>query len=196
MTLPASTSFNTRSVATRTGPDSENNTLTTSSAEQQGQMAVYEIAQTEMPCRKALPEANDGLLLSSPTGQIRERQVASTSDQTSAPSLTKTDTKPIDSWEYLRNLSASAGNPILDCPEVEFALKYINAQGEFPPLSQAVTFLNMPCMKKGWSGDDQAVANNPIDLPKLMRFSTVYKNTCIARAANEAKPYFLGILTD
>ena len=197
MTLPTSTSFNTRSVASQTGRDSEYNSPATSVAKQQGQMAGYKVAQTKMPSSRALPEAKDGLSLSSCTGQVRERQVASTSDQTSESSLAKADTKPIaiDRKEYLRNLSVLADNPMLNCAEVELALNYIDKEGELPPLSDAVILLTMPCMKKGWSGDDQAVENNPIDLTKLMRFSTTFTNQGIETAISEAKDHFLRLIT-
>ncbi|MBO9484072.1 hypothetical protein [Salinisphaera sp. G21_0] len=126
----------------------------------------------------------------------RERQVASTSDQTNASSLTsgQADTKPIDSDQYLHDLCVKAGLPLRACPEVNFALNSIDERGEFPPLSEAVTLLKMPCMKKGWQGNDQAVEYNSIDLPKLMRFSIEYKNKGIVRAINEAKTHFLELI--
>lgn len=126
----------------------------------------------------------------------RERQVASTSDQTNASSLTsgQADTKPIGSDQYLHDLCVKAGLPMRACPEVNFALKSIDERGEFPPLSEAETLLNLPCMKKGWQGNDQAVENNSIDLPKLMRFAIKFKNKGIVRATNEAKTHFLELI--
>ncbi|MBO9483632.1 hypothetical protein [Salinisphaera sp. G21_0] len=94
-------------------------------------------------------------------------------------------------------MSVKAGNPMLKSTTVECALKYIDTESELPPLSKALTLLNLPCMKKGWSGVDQAVENNPIDLTKLLRFATspTFKDQGIENAILGAKDHFLKIET-
>ncbi|MBO9497174.1 hypothetical protein J7438_24250 [Thalassotalea sp. G20_0] len=189
MAMPISTSLN---VASSSGPVSGHPPHTTTpAAAQQGQMAGYEVEQTEVeqtivPSWRALPRTSgDGQTLPPATAPVIERQVSSTSDPSGAASLPErpAEAQPmenqsindqslrisIDRADYANGLRCGATIPEEQVREVMGHLQKMDKQGNLPEFADAITFLRIPCLRQGWSGpsDDQAVKDNPINLQTL-----------------------------